>query len=131
VEGPAGYALVDRQRRILAVEAAEEGQLPIVRGIPVGAPGETMPPALDGALTLAAALPPGLRTRVVTIDAVGDELELSLRPQGRARIGSVDKLDQKVVSLLTMFGQVDLTKLCVVDVSVPAAPVLTRDDPCG
>jgi cell division protein FtsQ len=134
VEGDAGVALVDGRRRVLAVESDVEGavgDLPRVRGLPLGAPGESMPPVLDGALALAAALPPGLRTRVVAIDVVGEEFRLALRPQGTARLGTVDRLDEKVVALSTMFGQVDLTKLCVVDVSVPASPVLTRDEPCG
>ena len=90
-----------------------------------------MPPAFAGALAVAVALPAGLRTRVGAIDVVGDEVTLALRPSGRARIGTVDKLDLKMRTMLTLFGQVDLTQLCVMDVSVPANPVLTRQDPCG
>jgi hypothetical protein len=132
VEGDDGMiAMVDGERRVLAVVPAAPPQLPRVRGIALEAAGATMPPALDGALALTRALTPGLRTRVVAVDLVGDELELELRPSGRALIGTVDKLDQKVVALLTVFGQVELTDLCRLDVRVPTAPGLTREDPCG
>jgi cell division protein FtsQ len=131
VEGDVGVALVDRRSRVLAVEPAAPAALLLVRGVPIVAPGETMPPVMEGALAVAAALPAGLRTRVTAIDVVGDEVELALRPSGRARIGTVDKLDLKMRALLVLFGQVDLQKLCVMDVSVPANPVLTRQDPCG
>jgi cell division protein FtsQ len=142
VEGEAGVGLVDGRRRVLVVDApgpsgrlsgesGYAGDLLLVRGVPVAPAGETMPPAFDGALALAGAMPPGLRSRVVAVEVAGDELRLALRPRGTARVGTVDRLDQKLVALSAMFGQVSLDDLCVVDVSVPAAPVLTRDDPCG
>jgi cell division protein FtsQ len=127
----ATVALVDARRRVLAVSpAAVAGDLPLVRGLVPAAPGATMAPELDGALAVAGALTPGLRTRVEAVEVVDGELELALRPTGRARLGSVDRLDQKMVALLTLFAQVDLTDLCLVDVRVPAAPGLTRANPC-
>jgi cell division protein FtsQ len=122
--------LVDDRRRVLAVVPAAPPGLPLVNGLPREAPGATLPVAADGALALVRALSPGVRTRVEAVEVDGDELSLALRPQGRARIGTPEKLDQKVVALQTVFSQVDLSDLCVLDVRVPAQPGLTREEPC-
>jgi cell division protein FtsQ len=123
-------ALVDGARRVLAVLPEAPASLPLVRGVGRESPGATMPPSIDGALALARSLPPGVRTRVVAIDIVDEELEMALQPQGRVRVGTPERLDEKVTAMVTVFGQVDLTDLCVLDVRVPASPGLTRQDPC-
>jgi cell division protein FtsQ len=130
VAGDGTAALVDDRRRVLAAVPAPPPGLPVVRGLPAAAPGTTLPDAVDGALALSRRLTPGVRTRVEAIDVADGELTLALRPQGRARLGGPDKLDQKMVALQTVFSQVDLTDLCVLDVRVPAQPGLTRDQPC-
>jgi cell division protein FtsQ len=123
-------ALVDERRRVLAAVSAPPPGLTLVRGLPAAAPGSTLPEEVDGALALNRALTPGLRTRVEAVEVADGELLLALRPQGRARLGTSDKLDQKIVSLQTIFSQINLDDLCVVDVRVPGQPGLTRDQPC-
>jgi hypothetical protein len=42
------------------------------------------------------------------------------------RLGPPDKLEEKLVAVETVLGQVDLSRLAVLDVRVPASPAITR-----
>ena len=128
---PAGagrWALADGSGRILAVGPERPPDLPLVpSGQASPAPGSTAAPA-RGALRLAAALPPAVRSRVSdVVEAPGSGLELRLRPPGGiVRLGAADQLEAKLAAVRTVLEEVDLTGLNVLDVRVPASPVLTR-----
>jgi cell division protein FtsQ len=74
----------------------------------------------------------GVRSRVRALRYVGDDaIEFVLRPEGRVAFGTVDQVDQKLRDLDTMLARVDLSCLAIIDLGVPAHPVLQRQDGCG
>jgi cell division protein FtsQ len=130
VAAPGGrWALADGTGRILALEGTGPAGLPAVRGAPApGRPGTPGPASAARSLRVAAALPAPLRPRVaeVVADPAG-ELELHLRdPGGVVRLGPADQLPAKLSAALTVLEKVGLGGFTVLDVRVPAAPVLTR-----
>ena len=65
--------------------------------------------------------------RVAGIAAAdGGQVELRLKPSGIVRLGPPDQLAQKMLATQTVLTQVDLTRLAVLDVRVPASPAITR-----
>lgn len=122
VVGPEGLVL-DRVAGVDA-EALE------VAGLPRVAAGEHLGPAAMASVALAANLPPAVRARAKRVQLHGEELQLSLRPEGTVRFGSGDDLDSKVLALATILERVDDTCLDTIDVRVPDVPVLTRDASC-
>jgi hypothetical protein len=78
------------------------------------------------ALAIAAALPPDVRAKVVLVVVSPDGAELRLRPEGTVKLGSLDRLDEKLRTTETLLARADLRRLAVLDVRVPANPVLTR-----
>ena len=87
--------------------------------------------AVAGTAVLGAASD-GVRTRVRALRYVGDDaIELVLRPEGRVAFGAVDQVDQKLRDLDTVLARVDLSCLAIIDLGVPAHPVLQRQDGCG
>lgn len=120
-------AVVDSSGRVLA-----DQQLPgLVRidGVaPAPAPGAEVGPDGKAALAVAAALPADARGRVSSISRDPDGLVLHLRDKGSpiVRFGTDDALGPKIVALTTMLAKLDLSDAAVIDVRVPAAPVLTR-----
>lgn len=126
-----GWLLVDTDRHVLAVTPTAPADLVVVEGVaPAGVAG-VLDPSAAGALQVAAALTPGLRSRVGAVRLGADgAVELALRPSGSVRFGPATDVGEKVRSLQTVFGQVDLRCLTIVDVRVPDAPVLTRDRAC-
>ena len=130
--GAAGWLVVDTDRRVLAVSTVAPDGLPVIEGVASVAVGQTLDPSAQDAITVARALSPGLRTRVIAVDAtVPTQLLLTVRPAGVIRFGSADQVEQKIVSLQAVYAQADLTNLCAVDIRVPDAPVLTRGAPCA
>lgn len=127
-----GWVLVDRQRRVLERVPAQPAELETLEGVGVAEEGATLAPDAQAALDVAAALTPGLRSRVAAVRG-GDPnaLELALRPAGVVHLGRAEQLAEKVRSLQTVFGQVDLKCLVAVDIRVPDSPVLTRDRSCA
>lgn len=127
-----GWLVVDDQRRVLGTLAGPPTELPVIEGIDAVPVGQHLDGRSQPALTVAGALTPGLRSRVASVRVTGEgAVELVVRPAGIVRVGTVDDLDQKVQSLQTIFGQVDLHCLASVDLRVPDQPVLTRDRTCA
>ena len=58
--------------------------------------------------------------------ADSEQVELRLKPTGVVRLGPPDQLAQKMLATQTVLTQVDLTRLAVLDVRVPASPTITR-----
>jgi cell division protein FtsQ len=129
--GAGGWLLVDGQRRVLA-SSPTPPDLPIVEGIGGGAVGANLDPSAQGALDVARALTPTLRSRVAVIDGADPAaIALVLQPTGRVELGPATELDERMRSLQTVFAQVDLVCLATIDLRVPDAPVLTRVPACA
>jgi hypothetical protein len=120
-------AVVDGSGRVL--DHRQIDGLPRIDGVaPAPDPGAELGPDGRAALAVAAALPGDVRGRVATIAQSPEGLELHLRDRGAplVRFGSDDALGPKIVALTTMLAKLDLKDAAVIDVRVPAAPVLTR-----
>jgi hypothetical protein len=84
-------------------------------------------------LAVAAALPEAAAARVAAV-APGPEpgeVLLALRDGGVVRLGPAADLGDKLVAVVTVLEQVDLTCLATLDVRVPSAPAVTRDPGCA
>ncbi|MBV8159855.1 MAG: FtsQ-type POTRA domain-containing protein [Acidimicrobiia bacterium] len=127
VPDQAGVAVVDGRGRVLAVQAAAPG-LPMLVGLPpAGAPSTSLGGPAAELLAVAGAMPPAVAQRVTAVVAAGGgEVELRLRPAGIVRLGVPDQLAEKMVAARTVLTQVDLSRLAVLDVRVPASPAITR-----
>ncbi len=129
VRAGVAWAVVDATGRVLDAGATRPPDLPALNGAPApGAPGTSLPGAGTGSLAVVAALPPALHGRVSEIRTTpGGEVLLQLNPPGgEIRLGRPENLDFKLSSALTVLEKADLSRLAVLDVRVPTAPVLTR-----
>jgi cell division protein FtsQ len=127
VPGPAGVAVVDRTGRVLTSGPVPLG-LPLLLGLPpAGPPGTRVGGRTGDLLAVAQAMPPQVSQRVAGVAAAeGGQLELRLKPAGVVRLGPPDQLAEKMLATQTVLAQVDLTRLAVLDVRVPASPAITR-----
>jgi len=130
--GTDDWLVVDSDRRVLYTSATQPGELPAIEGLRPAPVGQVLDAGAQPAITVARALSPGLRTRVITVNGANpDALEMTIRPAGIIRFGGSQDVQQKITSLQAVFAQADLRGLCVVDVRVPDSPVLTRGAPCA
>jgi len=128
--------VVDQEGRVLefappGAALLHGGDLVVIEGLPTAPAGATLGPEAHAPLAVAAALTPGVRTRVEVVRAAGDEVELQLRPDGRVELGTTDDLQEKVQTLQSVLAEVDLSCLAVIDVRVPDTGVLTREPTCA
>ena len=129
--GAGGWLLVDGDRRIVATSAAPP-DLPLVDGVGSGAVGDELDPSAQGAIDVARALTPGVRSRVAVVRVAGpDAIELALQPTGSVRFGPATELDTRMRTLQTVFARVDLVCLETIDLQVPDNAVLTRVPACA
>jgi cell division protein FtsQ len=130
--GGDGWLIVDSDRRVLFTSPTAPTDLPLIEGVKSAGVGQTLDATAQPAITVARALSPGLRTRVIAVHGEDpDALVMDIRPAGRIRFGAATDVQQKITSLQAIFAQADLAGLCVVDVRVPDSPVLTRGAPCA
>ncbi len=121
------YLVADRSGRVLAVAPTADRALITVEGTEAAEPGGQLGVRYAEVASIAAALGPGVRTRVVALRTTpAGQITLALRSRGTVLWGSVDQTDAKVRALTTVLGQVDLAGLCTIDVRVPTTPVVTR-----
>ena len=123
------WAVVDVTGRVLEVGATRPSGLPALNGAPApGAPGTSLPEAAGRSLRVLSTLPPALHARVGEIVTTpGGEVLLRLAPPGgEIRLGPPEGLESKLSSALTVLEKADDARFAVLDVRVPAAPVLTR-----
>jgi hypothetical protein len=83
------------------------------------------------ALSVAVALPSDVRARITGVapaDGASGEVELTLSPEGRVKLGPPEDLDRKFEAIRAVLAQVDVHNLAVLDVRRPDSPVLTRRD---
>lgn len=125
-----GFALVDDHgRQLEIVDARPPGYLPVTGIEASGLAGESAPPEAMPIIALLEALPPEVIDQVVGVAAGDGHLYLELADGGRADFGDGTDLAPKLQSLETLLARVDLRCLDTIDVSVPAAPVITRRPP--
>jgi cell division protein FtsQ len=125
-------AVVDQTGRVLAVgpsAAAVGSGLPTVKGLDAPpAAGVTIGPEMPAhaALGVAASLPASLRPRLADITVTnGGEVDAAVGSTV-VFIGSPADLPAKFLALTTLLQRVDLKGVAVIDLRVPAAPVLTH-----
>jgi cell division protein FtsQ len=125
---PAGIAVVDGSGRVLAVGPTPPAGVPLLLGLPpAGAPGTHIAGRAADLLAVARAIPPAVVGKVAGVAAAdGGQVELRLRPSGVVRLGPPEKLSEKMLAVETVLSQVDLSRLAVLDVRVPASPAITR-----
>jgi cell division protein FtsQ len=128
VPAKSGVAIVDDTGRVLAVVPAAPQGLPVLLGLPpAGPPTSRVGGRAQDLLAVARAMPPPVSQRVTAIAAAdGAQVELRLKPSGVVRLGPPDQLAEKMLATQTVLTQVDLTRLAVLDVRVPASPAITR-----
>jgi len=128
VPAKAGVAVVDATGRVLATQPAPPPGVPVLLGLPPAGPASTrIGGRAADLLAVVQAMPPQVAQRVAAIAAAdGGQVELRLKPSGIVRLGSPDQLAQKMLATQTVLTQVDLTRLAVLDVRVPASPAITR-----
>ena len=128
VPAKAGVGIVDRTGRVLGVAPAAPPELPLLLGLPpAGTPTSRVGGRARDLLAVAQAMPPPVSQRVAAIVATdGGQVELRLKPSGVVRLGPPDQLAEKLLATQTVLTQVDLTRLAVLDVRVPASPAITR-----
>ncbi len=128
VPAKTGVAIVDTTGRVLVNAQTAPPNLPVLLGLPPAGPASTR---IGGRgadlLAVALAMPPQVAQRVTAVVAAdGGEVELHLKPSGVVRLGPPDQLADKMLATQTVFTQVDLARLAVLDVRVPASPAITR-----
>ena len=123
---PAGesWAEIDAEGDVLAINDTPDPALPILDGVKTVAVGERV--AAVGAVRVASLLPESLRPLVSSVRAEGTSVELLLAPRGRAVLGAPEDLGEKLTAVQTVLAAVEPGSVSVLDVRVPAAPVLTR-----
>ena len=102
--------------------------LPTLLGLPpAGAPSTRLGGRSADLLAVVQVMPPQVAQRVTAVVAAdGGQVELRLKPSGIVRLGPPDQLAEKMLAVQTVLTQVDLTRLAVLDVRVPASPAITR-----
>lgn len=129
--GAGGWLLVDAERRVVAASPTPP-DLPLVDGVGAAEVGDDLDPAAQGAIDVAAALTPGVRSRVAVVRSAGpDDIELVLQPTGTVRFGPATELDERLRTLQTVFARVDLVCVDTIDLPVPDKALLTRVPACA
>jgi cell division septal protein FtsQ len=121
------WALADAGGRILAsVDKPPEGLLVLDGVRATAAPGGELGPQASSSLRVARSLPASLRSRVSAVATGEGSLQLRLAPGGVVELGSADDLTEKLLAATTVLTDADPADLAVLDVRVPASPVLTH-----
>ena len=128
VPAKTGVAVVDRVGRVLADAPVAPVGLPTLLGLPpAGPPSSRVGGRAADLLAVVQAMPPQVAQRVVAVVAADSgQVELRLKPSGVVRLGPPDQLAEKMLATQTVLTQVDLARLAVLDVRVPASPAITR-----
>lgn len=121
------WAVLDESGRVLDRTPVAQPELAVLEGVgPVGTAGSTLATAAP-ALAVIRALTPQLRARTKSVARTGNgDVELHLTPTGTVRLGPPSDLDTKLRSAERVLAQVDGRNLALLDVRLPASPVLTR-----
>jgi cell division protein FtsQ len=125
---PDRFALLDPTGRVLADEAQLPPGLTRIDGAPgVGPPASRVPPIVRAALSVVETMPEPLAGRVSAVRVVdGATIELVLDGKIPVLLGPPTQLREKLVAITTLVQKADMKRAAMIDVRVPAAPVLTR-----
>ena len=128
VAARSGFAVVDATGRVVTVAPAPPAGLVQLLGLPpAGVPGSRVGGRAADLLAVVKAAPAAVLSRITGVVAAGGgQVELRVRPTGTVLLGAPDQLAAKLLATETVFAQVDLTRLVVLDVRVPASPAITR-----
>jgi len=119
--------LVDGTAQVLGPLAAPTGLVRLEGAPPVHRAGERVEPAWRAAVHVAAALPPSLAARTASVAMVEGRPVLRLAPSGEVRLHDTSQLEEKLLAALTVLDEVPVEEVAVLDVTVPDAPVVTRN----
>ena len=126
--------VVDAEGRVLARTSdvpTVAAALVRVAGLPAGlTPGAFLPGHPQDALALAQRLAAAVPGAIAEV-SVGKELVATLAQGGQVTFGDPTHLAAQLRSLQTVLDEVDLRCLDVLDLRVPASPVLTRRQACS
>ena len=121
------YAVVDRTgRQLELVMVPPEGFIPVSGVEASGVPGQPVTDEAMAVVSLIGALSPALITVTDEIVVSDGQLMMELTVGGRANLGDVRDLGDKLVALETILARVDLRCLAAVDIRVPEAPTVRR-----
>ncbi len=125
VPATAGWALVDRTGRVLALQARPQAGLPRVAGTePPGPPGSTAA-SLRAALLVVTSVPKAFARQVASVtEDRADDVTLHLRSALTVYLGSTDQLSEKYEDVAAILKGADLETGSVIDVAAPATPVV-------
>jgi cell division protein FtsQ len=121
----AGWALVDRTGRVLALEGKPQAGLPRVAGTePPGPPGSTAG-GLGAALRVTTSLPKAFAGQVASVTENRDgDVTLKLTSVLTVYLGSTGRLSQKYEDVAAILQGADLLSGSTIDVAAPATPVV-------
>jgi hypothetical protein len=120
----AGWAEVDRGGRVLTTVATVPSGLVKVSGAGApGAPGTTLGSAV-AALRVASSLPPAFAAQVTDVQQRGGTVTLHLTSPLTVYLGSTADLPEKYEDVAALLAGAHLTAGQVIDVAVPATPVV-------
>jgi cell division protein FtsQ len=112
----------------LALAAAPEGtELPTVAGAAAAA-GTSLAPSQRQAVAVVAALPSELAAEVAEVRRTRDGVVLELDDGIEVRWGDTEGSDAKAESLAVLLDQADRATIATIDVTVPRAATLTRNN---
>ena len=128
--GAGHFAVCDPTGRVLEVVPGRPASLPLLAGVAhVPPPGGTLAPGGRELSSVAAAMPQSMVAESTSLFLSPEGVEIGFRKDPIGLLGAADLLHEKFVSLATVFAHGGLTGVAVVDVRVPAAPVLLRRSP--
>jgi cell division protein FtsQ len=127
VAGDSGR-LVDADGVVLAA-GVEEALLPVAlpAGVALPPPGGELPAGAVEAVAVVTGLSGPLLADVVSVEVTGDgEVDLLRRDGIRVRMGSADRLDEKLRALGAVLEDLRDTEVAVIDVRAPSTPSVSR-----
>lgn len=130
------WVLVDRGGRAIT-ESPDAAGVPVLGGVSVDGPGSRLAPVDQSLVEVAAALTPGLASRVAEVGSgAGGEAELRLADGGVVVLGqpgdlASEELAIKLRTVRTVLATVDLSCVARIDVRVSDTAVLTRNPSCA
>jgi cell division protein FtsQ len=131
VAGDDGWFLADGTGRLLQAVEDQPTDLPVVQGVHVtGRAGEVLDRAGIDTVTVAAAVPPSMRSQVATISSDGDDVAIALREGGAVVLGGADDAPAKLASAAAVLATVSPGCVQELDVSVAASPALVSIPGC-
>lgn len=127
-----GWAQVDASGRVLARSRQPSGSMVLLRGLVAGRPGTSLDRSARPALRVAAAMGPAMTGLVATVDGRRGEVTITLREGAVVHMGPPEDIAVKLRSLAALLASAPRTcPIATIDVLVPSAPVLTRQEGCA